>query len=135
MLSLRRLALTNRNFAGLALAIALALKILVPSGFMPSVSNGQMVISLCSGAGATNIVVPMPGVGDHSQDEGHPGKQAEQTCAFAALSAPSLAAVDPLLLAVAILFVLALGMRFTAPETSTVPPFLRPPLRGPPAVI
>lgn len=130
---LRRLVLCNRPLAISALALALLMKLAIPAGFMPSVSDGQIVVSLCSGTGASTIVMTIPGL-EHGKPDGggHPGK-AEQPCAFAGLSAPSLAAADPVLLAAAILFVLALGIRPLPLPASITPPYLRPPLRGPPA--
>ncbi len=128
---LRRLVLANRPFACAVLALALLMKIVVPSGFMPTISNGHIVVSLCSGMGPTTMVITIPGLEHKSGGDSHKGK-AEQPCAFTGLSAPSLAAADPLLLAAAILFVLALGMRPLALPASTAPPYLRPPLRGPP---
>jgi hypothetical protein len=79
------------------------------------------------------VVMTIPGV-KHGNSDGreHPGK-AEQPCAFAGLSAPSLAAVDPILLTFAILFVLALGLRPLLLMAAHAPPYLRPPLRAPPA--
>jgi hypothetical protein len=130
---LRNLVLANRPFACAVLALALMMKIVMPSGFMPTISNGQIVVSICSGTGPMTMVMTIPGL-EHGKSDGggHQGK-AEQPCAFAGLSAPSLAAADPILLALAILFVLALGMRPLALPVSTPPPYLRPPLRGPPA--
>jgi hypothetical protein len=132
---LRRLVLSNRPLAIAILALALLMKLAMPGGFMPTVSNGQIVVILCSGTGASTIVMTIPGPGDKPDGGEHSGK-AEQPCAFAGLSMPSLAAVDPILLAAAILFVLALGVRplllLPAPTAS---PYLRPPLRGPPAHI
>ena len=52
---------------------------------------------------------------------------------FAGLSAPSLAAADLVLLAAAILFVMALGMRAVASLEAPASLHLRPYLRGPPA--
>ncbi|WP_293919489.1 DUF2946 family protein [Sphingobium sp. UBA5915] len=130
---LRHLVLANRPFACAVLALALMMKIVMPAGFMPTMSGGQIVVSVCSGMGPTTMVMTIPGLGDgKSEDEGHHGK-AEQPCAFSGLSAPSLAAADPVLLAAAILFVLALGTRSVVPLASPAPPYLRPPLRGPPA--
>lgn len=128
---LRRLVLANRPFAFAVLALALLMKIVVPSGFMPTISNGQIVVSVCSGMGPTTMVIAVPGLEHQSGGDSHKGK-AEQPCAFAGLSAPSLAAADQVLLAAAILFVLALGMRPLMLPASTAPPYLRPPLRGPP---
>lgn len=106
------------------------MKIVMPSGFMPTISDGQIVVSVCSGMGPVTMTLAVPGMHDKSNRDGH-GK-AEQPCAFAGLSTPSLAAADPILLAAAILFVLMLGMRPLAMPTATAPPYLRPPLRGPP---
>ncbi|WP_420822420.1 hypothetical protein [Sphingosinithalassobacter portus] len=107
------------------------LKIVIPTGFMPTMSNGQIVISICSGIGPTTMIMTIPGLEHESEGDGH-GSKAEQPCAFAGLSAPPLAAADPLLLAAAVLFVLALGMRPLVLPASKAPPYLRPPLRGPP---
>lgn len=116
------------------LALAFLMKLVMPSGFMPTVANGQIVISVCSGTGPTTMVMTIPGLkhgkGDGSGDQAKP----DQPCAFAGLAAPSLAAADSLLLALAILFVLALGTRPAATLEATAPPRLRPPLRGPPAL-
>lgn len=131
---LRSLVLANRPFASAVLALALMMKIVMPSGFMPTVSNGQIVVSICSGTGPMTMVMTIPGL-EHgkSDSDGHHGK-AEQPCAFSGLSAPSLAAAGPILLAAAILFVLTLGTRSLVLRASTAPPYLRPPLRGPPAI-
>lgn len=131
---LRRLVLANRPFACAIIALALMLKIAVPAGFMPTMSNGQIVVSVCSDMGPATMVITIPGLKHSKSDsEGQHGK-AEQPCAFSGLSAPSLAAADPILLAAAILFVLALGMRPLLLPAATAIPYLRPPLRGPPAI-
>lgn len=110
------------------------MKIAIPAGFMPTISGGQMVVSICLGTGPMTMVMAMPGLEQGQPDhDGHHAKP-EQPCAFSGLSAPFLAAADPILLAAAILFVLALGMRPEVMRISTAPPYLRPPLRGPPAI-
>ncbi|MGA1807345.1 hypothetical protein VHN57_17185 [Sphingobium sp. WW5] len=131
---LRKLVLANRPLACAVLVLALMMKIVMPAGFMPTVSNGRIVVSICSGTGPMTMVITIPGL-EHgkSGSDGHQGK-AEQPCAFSGLSAPSLAAADPILLAAAILFVLALGTRPLVLRASTAPPYLRPPLRGLPAI-
>lgn len=129
MARLRRL-LDNRALCGALLALALAMKLLVPGGFMPAVSGGTIVIRLCSGTGP--MAMAMPGLADDERGEGHPGK-AEQPCAFGGLAAPALGAIDPVLLAVAIAFILALALHPVAPRIAGLAVRLRPPLRGPPA--
>lgn len=133
MQPLRRLVASHRLVAGAILALALAMKLVVPAGFMPTVADGRMVVRMCSGTGPMTMVMTIPGL-DHSQPdrEGHHDRH-EQPCAFSGLSAPSLAAADPVLLALAILFVLAMGVRALAAPITAATPYLRPPLRGPPA--
>ncbi len=131
---LRNLVLANLPFACAVLALALVMKIVIPAGYMPTVSNGQIVVSICSGTGPMTMVMTIPGL-DHGKSDGDDHqRKAEQPCAFSGLSAPSLAAAAPILLAAVILFVLALGTRPLALPASTAQPYLRPPLRGPPAI-
>ena len=131
---LRQLILANRPFACAILALALMMKLALPAGFIPMVNNGQIEVTLCSGTGPLTVVMTIPGLEHGKKDgNGHPGKS-EQPCGFSGLSAPSLAAADPILLAAVFLFILALGMRPMVLLTSTAPPHLRPPLRGPPAL-
>jgi len=132
---LRRLVLSNHRLAIAILALALLMKLIMPAGFMPTVSNGQIVVSMCSGTGPMEVVMTIPGLGHQPDNGGAHGGKAEQPCAFAGLSAPSLAAADPILLATAILFLLALGIRAPLLPASAAPPYLRPPARGPPANI
>ncbi|MDX3911249.1 MAG: hypothetical protein QHC67_15735 [Sphingobium sp.] len=134
MQAIRRLVFDNPKLAGFVLALALALKLVVSAGYMPVISGGQFIVSICSGTGPVTMVMTIPGTGQEKKGGEQPGK-AEQPCAFASLSAPLLAAADPLLLASAILFVLALGLRVVVPLATVAPPYLRPPLRGPPSLI
>lgn len=149
MAACRRLFLDHRTLSAWLIACALAMKILVPAGFMPVVSSGMVTIQICGGTmpvdtttampathmGNIHMIthdVTMPGTMHHQDKSSHQGR--EMPCAFSGLSAQSLAAVDPLLLAVTLAFIIAIAFRrtFTAPVAA--PPYLRPPLRGPPRV-
>jgi hypothetical protein len=128
--SLRRLALSHRRLFALLFAVALLAKLLVPAGYMPTVTGKTFTVAMCNGTEPVTITVPMTGKGDtkHSQ------QGADQPCAFAALGGQSLAAADPVLLATALVFAFILAL-FAIP----LPPLrrdyhLRPPLRGPPAL-
>lgn len=129
MHSLRSLIQNNRLSATAFLLLALLMKLVVPAGFMPVADNGRMIISICSGAGP--MVLSVPGQ-SKTDDSGHPGKS-EQPCAFTGLSASSLAAADPVVLAAAILFILALGLRPVLVLMPLAPAYLWPPTTGPPA--
>src|SRR3546814_5427229 len=75
---------------------ALMMKVLVPAGFMPTVSSGAILVQLCSGQGLQTAMLEIPGQsGDHDPAD---HKQAEMPCAFSGLSSPALAAADPVLL-------------------------------------
>ena len=129
--SFRHLLLRHRMLAAWLIAIALLMKLLVPEGFMPMVSGGTITMELCSGYQPQKMAMAMPGMADHAGKKGQSGK-AEMPCAFSGLSAPSLTTADPILIAIMIAFVLALGV-FVAPLPPIADPLrLRPPLRAPP---
>jgi len=72
----------------------------------------------------------MPGMANHSGKSDH--QEREMPCAFSGLTAPSLAAVDPVLLAIAIAFIVGLVRHVRTAVSIAAQPYLRPPLRGPP---
>lgn len=126
MLPLRRLIRArSRWFAWLAV-LALAVRLLVPTGYMPAVSHGHVAIVACPGVAA------MPGHDRHG-DAPHAGF--EQPCAFAALAAPVTAAVDAVLLVVALAIVAARALRPIAQPWRDAGLRWRPPLRGPPVIL
>ena len=117
------------------LALALAVKALVPAGFMVSSAEDRfLTVTICSDASGTpkqmQIALParQDSSGDHSDaaDKGQP-------CAFSGLGHAALGGVDPILLATALTFILLIGLAplHTPPARGIA--FLRPPLRGPPA--
>jgi hypothetical protein len=109
---------------------ALMMKVLVPAGFMPTVSSGAISVQLCSGQGLQTAMLEIPGKsGDHDPTE---HKQSETPCAFSGLSSPVIAAADPALLAIAIAFILAMGFLPVAFVLPVASPSLRPPPIGPP---
>ncbi|MBD8617586.1 hypothetical protein IFT67_01470 [Sphingomonas sp. CFBP 13728] len=142
MAGFRRLFLDHGTLSAWLIVCALAMKILVPAGFMPVVSGGTVTIQICGGTAPTTMVTmiakatmmakTMPGMMHHQDKGDHQSR--EMPCAFSGLSAPSLAAVDPLLLAIAIAFIVAMGFRRTSTTPVAAPAYLRPPLRGPPRV-
>ncbi|WP_375420758.1 hypothetical protein [uncultured Sphingomonas sp.] len=136
MSTLRALFRLHPALAALLVAAALAMKMLVPNGYMPVNGADGITLQLCPGA-AVSAPAPMAmahhamtaPVDDHS--EHMPASKAELPCAFAGLAAPVLAAVDAVLLAVALAFMAAVmrGTHRPAPRSTSR---LRPPLRAPP---
>lgn len=131
MTRLRRLLFEHRLLCGWLIAAALLMKAVVPAGFMPVASGGTLVLGFCSGYGPQKMVVTIPGKEDRSGSDEQARKHA-MPCAFAGLSMLGLSGVDPVLLVLAIAFVLALAIRTAAAIPPIARVHLRPPLRGPP---
>ena len=126
MNGLRRHLRSRPWLAALLLAAALALRVLVPAGFMPTVAEGRVTLTLCSG------VTPAPMAGMHGMTHHESGDAAQSPCAYADLALPALGAADPALLAAALALVMSLAVRRAVPLAPRAFARLRPPLRGPP---
>lgn len=126
MNGLRRHLRSRPWLAALALAAALMLRVLVPAGFMPTVAQGRVTLTLCSG------VAPQPMARMHGMTHHENGDAAQSPCAYADLALPALGAADPVLLAAALAFVVAAAVRRVVPLAARAFARLRPPLRGPP---
>ena len=127
---LRRFLLDHRSLAVTIIAVAMALRILVPTGFMIGAEGGAITLEMCSGTGPMKMVMGMPGMEHHQEKSDHQGK--EMPCAFSAIATDSLAATDASLLAMAIAFIIATTFRIDIKRVVRERPYLRPPLRGPP---
>jgi len=118
------------------IALALAMKVLIPAGTMIGSAAGTVTIRICDGYAdaahdtAKAVVIAIKGHGDSGKTS--PDHQA---CPYTALGHAGLTGADPVLLAAALAFILLLGLAapaFPAPR----PLFrLRPPLRAPPALV
>lgn len=130
--ALRHFLRDHRRLAVLLVALALAMKALMPAGLMLGQMPGTTVLTVmvCAdsqgGSYSKRIVVPHSG---KSADEAAPGKD----CPYSALSMASLAGADTALLAAVLAFILALGFAAAPPLRVRRVLHLRPPLRGPPA--
>lgn len=131
MTALRRHILQHRALAAWVLAFAFLVKVLVPAGYMTIAAGNGIALEICSGMEPGPMPDAMPGMAMHHDQPQHSGK-ADMPCAFAGMNAPATAAVDPVLLIVAIAFIFTMVRRETAAATPRSPPYLRPPLRGPP---
>lgn len=123
----------HRRLAILVAALALAIKAVVPAGYMIAQRSQNLTVLICSGTvdvvTAKSLDIPADGKTDGSA--GEHGK-VNDACPYAALSMASLGGADTPLLALALLFILALGfMPIHLPRLKTQSR-LRPPLRGPP---
>lgn len=124
----------HRRLAFALVAIALCLKIVVPTGYMVGTDSRTLTVLVChdaSGAGsALKITLPVK-----SGQTDAPGKPMKGECPYGALSMAALGGADPVLLALALAFIIALG--FAPIRLALAERFrhVRPPLRGPPALI
>ena len=133
-----RLKALTRKHARLSLALlvlALAVKALLPAGFMVSATGERfLTVTICADASGTpkQMQIAIQGKddigGDHSEaaDKGQP-------CAFSGLGHAGLGGVDPVLLVAALAFILLAGLAPLRPSALRDIAFLRPPLRGPPS--
>lgn len=125
---LRRFILSHRLAFGALLALALAMKLVMPAGFMPAVGAGKLMVLVCTEFGPQRVAIDVPGAPAKPDD----GTKADQPCAFAGLAQALMPGADPVQIAGALAFIMALGL-----AAVTLPALLRtrhawPPLRGPP---
>ncbi len=136
MASLRALIRTNARLALVLLALAMAVRALVPAGFMISATSDRfLTVTICADASGTpkEMRIAIPDKDDGGND--HPeAADKGQPCAFAGLGHAALGGTDPVLLAAALAFILLIGLApLRAPPARDIS-FLRPPLRGPPSL-
>jgi hypothetical protein len=137
MHAIRASFLRHRAMALAVVALALAMKALVPAGYMVGGDVRTLTVRICDGidhGASAAIAIPMkPGAAGHGAGDkaGHD----QQACPFSALGHVGQAGADPIQLALALAFIVLLG--FAAPHFAPVaaPSRLRPPLRAPPALI
>jgi len=131
--ALRSFLHDHRRLVAVLAAMVLAMKALVPVGYMISPSSRSLTVQICAdasgGSYTRQLTIPLDRNGNENADQ-H-GKT-NGVCPYSALSMTSLAGADAPLLILALAFILA---RAFAPARR--PHFGqirrdRPPLRGPP---
>lgn len=116
------------------LALALAVKAVVPAGFMLSAGGDRfLTLTICSDANGTpkQMQIALPGKQDTGGDHSDAAAKATH-CAFSGLGHSALGGADPVLLAAALAFILLIGIAPLPALPRRDHPFLRPQLRGPP---
>ena len=133
MRTLRTLLFSRRRLALTLVALVLCMKALVPAGFMLSDPAHSLTVTICTGTAQTStqqIALPAKD-GERGDGTGH-GKGDTQ-CSWASHSHAATGGGYAPLLAAALAFILALGFLPAPALPLQRTPFLRPPLRGPPA--
>jgi hypothetical protein len=133
MTRLRHLIERRSAIAAWLLLLALALRLVVPAGFMPAASAHGITLVACPEWGMAPTMAAHHAAHQRT-DHGEPHRHAEPPCAFAGLGLPTLAAgelpsLSPPTDAVALAATpLGRALRFAAAER------LRPPAHAPPAL-
>ena len=131
MRGLRAFLLHHRRLAVLLVVLALAMKTLVPPGYMVGSSSRALTILVCADStgarSAVQVTIPQGSKDLASKDH--------KPCTFAGHGSPALGGADPIQLALALAFVLALGfLAIKAPRLVAAHRILPPPC-GPPSDI
>jgi len=136
MTSLRALTRRYARLTLVLLALVLAVRALVPAGFMVAPAGERfLTVTICSDATGVpkQMQIALPDKpdagGDHAEaaDKGQP-------CAFSGLGHALLSGADPALLAAALAFILLIWLAPLPALPTRDILFLRPPLRGPPSL-
>jgi hypothetical protein len=136
MIAIRHLLRACPCLLALICFTALAMKILVPTGYMVSQDTKTFTVQICNGAGNAETTIEIPfaskaaGQGDHDDS----GDSSGMTCSFAGFSHLFATGADPIQLVLAMLFILVAGLQLLQMPLPAVADRLRPPLRGPPVI-
>ncbi len=134
MQPLRTFLRDHRWLAIWLVALALCMKVAVPTGFMIGAGANSLSITICDGQGSAQVKqISLPQPGHAHEIPGESGK-APDACPYAALGMAALSGTPALLLVVALAFILICGVWPTAAPQPAQRAFLRPPLRAPPAL-
>jgi hypothetical protein len=133
---MRSLRIFLRRYPALAialLAMTLAVKALVPAGYMlaPDSKSLSLTVTVCTGIDTMQKTIEIP---VHKSQDGKSSheKAGDSPCAFTALSHAPIGGADGILLALALLFVITAGFASITPNMAQTWRRLWPPLRGPP---
>lgn len=121
-------------FALFLLSMTLVLKAVLPNGYMLQSKPGSMtlMVTICTGMDTIkqSITIPMDKDADKPVHE-----KSDNQCAFSALSHHAIGGADDFLLAILLIFILAMGFAAVNAHFMPAQRHLRPPLRGPPIAI
>lgn len=127
----RRL-LVQRGLTALICCGVLALRLLVPSGYMLDAGDSRITISICNGVASAPMSVALPLRHDGGKQDSTQHGEHIAPCPYGSLAHAALPAVDPIQLARLLVFILALVWLGRILPARKEPTYVRPPLRGPP---
>lgn len=129
MKTLRAFFLRHRHMAAVLVMAALCMKALVPAGYMLGEGKRVLTVEICADSIGQRIVkqITVPQSGHDTQKD-----KADSPCHFTALGHAALGGADPVQLALALVFIMAMGFVAVPRPAPRRVSYLRPPLRGPP---
>lgn len=136
MLFLGNLIREHRALAVFLTVLALSVKLVLPQGYMIGETGARTItVQMCfDGLSHETVKLVLPMTGKSSTGDRHDQGKSSDHCPFSSLSMGSLAGADAPLLALALAFILILGFAPIHPVHRNRFTYLRPPLRGPPAL-
>ncbi len=120
------------RLVGMFLVAVLALKLLVPTGYMIAPDSKSFTVQICTGMGMVEKTVTVS-VDSHSSEKSD-RQASDKPCSFAGFAQLVLSAADPVLLIAALLFIMITALHVQSVSRVSARSRLRPPLRAPPAI-
>lgn len=122
----------HSRLAALLVALALVIKAMIPAGYMLGTQDKILTVLICTDASGEHLTkqITLPG-----SDKSEGRSKASDVCPYASLSLASLDSGDMPFIALALAFILLLGFASVRIPRLACLPYVRPPLRGPPALI
>ena len=120
-----------RAVMAVVVALALSVRLLIPTGYIPTQVSHELVVTVCDAMGGKTMVLEIPR-SEEDKKPGHP--EQPQPCAFASMASPAIHSNA----GIALPHVAGLIHEIALPPPAAVSiprgTFLLPPLRGPPAL-
>lgn len=137
MQRVRAFVSANRLVLMALFALALCIRAAVPAGYMVTPAADKLIeVSICHGTTGerTTAQIAIPMKADAGGERTSP--EAKDTpCAFSGLAQLAIGSTPPVIAAMALAALLALGLAPQKSPAPAAPAYLRPPLRGPPPAI
>jgi hypothetical protein len=130
--TLRAIFREHYRLAAMLVVLALVMKAAIPAGYMLGTQEKVLTVLICADATGEHqtrqITIPVSGKSDGQAKAG-------EACPYASLSGASLDTGEVPFIALALAFILLLGFAPVRIPEPAGQAFVRPPLRGPPALI
>ena len=132
MRMIRDAVLQHRGWLAWACALALAVRVLVPAGYMPVQVGGLPAITICDGTGGQmNAMADMPGMaGKHGSHD----KSSNVGCPFGVAAMAWLGSIESIALIAPLALPFTISHIIAQPGPRLRTARLRPPAQGPPKV-